>query len=56
MGPFETGIVVDGKDTGEGFEVKQIEADPMMFFADFHTSEAVPGAARGQIGYGACYT
>jgi hypothetical protein len=48
-GPFETGVVADGKDTGEGFHVSQIEEDPEAFFADVHSSLAVPGAVRGQL-------
>ncbi|OAQ97542.1 hypothetical protein LLEC1_01117 [Akanthomyces lecanii] len=49
-GPFITGVAPDGKDTGEGFHVRQIEANPSMFFADVHSSLAVPGAMRGQLG------
>ncbi|KAH9841301.1 putative chrd superfamily protein, partial [Teratosphaeria destructans] len=48
-GPFTTGLNgPDGKDTGEGFTVRQIEEDPEAFFADVHSSLAVPGAVRGQ--------
>ena len=37
-GPFNTGIKsAEGKDTGEGFTVKQIEADPKGFFTDVHS-------------------
>lgn len=54
-GPFETGIKgADGKDTGEGFHVKQIEANPSNFFTDVHSSLAVPGAVRGQLGGKQC--
>ena len=48
-GPFVTGLVVEGKDSGEGFHVSQIEQDPAAFFADTHSSLAVPGAVRGQL-------
>lgn len=48
-GPFTTGLLVEGKDTGEGFKLSQIEANPSGFFADVHSSLAVPGAVRGQF-------
>ncbi|KAH7014708.1 hypothetical protein B0J12DRAFT_714751 [Macrophomina phaseolina] len=48
-GPFTTGIVQNGKDTGEGFHISQIEKNPAGFFADVHSSLAVPGAVRGQL-------
>jgi hypothetical protein len=38
-----------GRDNGFGFNVKQIEDNPKGFFADVHSSKAVPGAVRGQI-------
>ncbi|KEY69582.1 hypothetical protein S7711_06211 [Stachybotrys chartarum IBT 7711] len=54
-GPFMTGIeAADGSDTGAGFHVSQIEAGPMGFFADVHSSLAVPGAVRGQFGRKNC--
>ena len=46
--------VNDGVDTGEGFHVKQIEDKPSAFFTDIHSSEAVPGAVRGQMGPDEC--
>lgn len=50
QGPFETGILDDnGVDTGANFHVSQIEANPAGFFADVHSSLAVPGAVRGQV-------
>ncbi|KAJ6784800.1 hypothetical protein PWT90_08057 [Aphanocladium album] len=49
-GPFITGINASGTDTGDGFHVRQIEKNPSMFFADVHSSLAVPGAFRGQLG------
>jgi hypothetical protein len=48
-GPFVTGVVVEGKDTGEGFHVSQIEADPTKFMSDTHSSVALAGAVRGQL-------
>ncbi|KAL8677032.1 MAG: hypothetical protein Q9186_006495 [Xanthomendoza sp. 1 TL-2023] len=49
QGPFTTGLLVNGTDTGTGFKLSQIEANPSGFFADVHSSLAVPGAARGQF-------
>lgn len=49
-GPFTTGLVQNGADTGIGFDVSQIEKDPKNFFTDVHSSLAVPGAFRGQLG------
>ncbi len=50
-GPFVTGIVnmTTGIDTGNGFMVKQIEANPAGFFCDAHTAKYVPGVVRGQL-------
>lgn len=48
-GPFTTGVMVEGKDSGEGFHVDMIEADPAAFMADTHSSLALPGAVRGQL-------
>jgi hypothetical protein len=48
-GPFTTGVMVDGKDSGEGFHVDQIEANPAAFMADTHSSVALAGAVRGQL-------
>ncbi|KAF4973800.1 hypothetical protein FZEAL_9219 [Fusarium zealandicum] len=53
-GPFTTGVIVDGKDTGAGFTLKQIEDNPTMFNADSHSSLAVPGAFRGQFTKARC--
>ncbi|TLD33838.1 hypothetical protein PspLS_01157 [Pyricularia sp. CBS 133598] len=49
-GPFRTGVMADGRDTGEGFTVAMIEKDPAGFFTDSHSSLAVAGAFRGQLG------
>jgi hypothetical protein len=48
-GPFTTGVMVEGKDSGEGFHVSMIEANPTAFMADTHSSLALPGAVRGQL-------
>ncbi|MFD1845745.1 CHRD domain-containing protein [Arthrobacter flavus] len=50
QGPFTTGLEGDdGVDTGEGFSLKEIEANPAGFSADTHTANFVPGAVRGQL-------
>lgn len=48
-GPFKTGVLANGVDTGDGFTVANIENNPAGFFADVHSSLAVPGAVRGQL-------
>jgi len=48
-GPFLTGVIMEEKDTGEGFHVSQIEANPAGFMTDTHSSLALPGAVRGQL-------
>jgi hypothetical protein len=53
-GPFKTGVVTDGVDSGDGFHLSQIEEDPSAFFTDVHSSLAVPGATRGQLGGPVC--
>jgi hypothetical protein len=49
IGPFLTGVNASGIDTGTGFKVKQIEADPASFFTDVHTTAFSQGAVRGQL-------
>lgn len=49
QGPFTTGILVDGVDTGDGFSLAELEANPAGFSADTHTADFVPGAVRGQL-------
>lgn len=49
QGPFTTGIVNDGVDTGEGFTLLQLEADAAAFAADTHTAANPAGAVRGQL-------
>jgi len=49
QGPFTTGIIANGQDTGTGFTLKQIEENPSNFNVDVHSSLAVPGAVRGQV-------
>lgn len=48
-GPFTTGLMANGVDTGAGFQVSQIEMNPSAFNCDVHSSLAVPGAVRGQL-------
>jgi len=48
-GPFETGIEVNGTDTGKGFTLAQIEADPASFFGDTHTVNFTAGTVRAQL-------
>lgn len=48
-GPFTTGLAPEGTDTGTGFTLDQIEANPAGFSADTHTTDAVSGAVRGQL-------
>lgn len=49
QGPFTTGIMADGADTGTGFSLAEIEADPSAFFTDTHTASFTSGAVRGQL-------
>jgi len=49
QGPFTTGVLANGADTGTGFTLAQIEADPSAFFTDSHTSAFAAGAVRGQL-------
>ncbi|QDS75883.1 hypothetical protein FKW77_002084 [Venturia effusa] len=49
-GPFRTGINASGVDTGTGFKVAQIEANPANFFTDSHVAAFPQGAVRGQLG------
>lgn len=48
-GPFRTGINASGVDTGTGFKVAQIEANPSNFFTDTHVAAYAQGAVRGQL-------
>lgn len=50
QGPFTTGLKDPaGVDTGQGFTVAQIEANPAAFFTDTHTAANPAGAVRGQL-------
>lgn len=50
QGPFTTGVEDDeGVDTGEGFSLADIEANPEGFAADSHTEDYVAGVVRGQL-------
>lgn len=51
QGPFTTGLDDEesGEDTGTGFSLAQIEANPAGFSADTHTADFAAGAVRGQL-------
>ena len=49
QGPFTTGLAPQGTDTGSGFSLAQLEADPAAFFTDTHTTAFAAGAVRGQL-------
>ncbi len=50
QGPFATGVLSpEGVDTGTGFTLAQIEADPAAFTGDSHTVDFAPGVVRGQL-------
>lgn len=49
QGPFTTGILVNGVDTGDGFSLAKIEANAAGFAADAHTTSFVAGVVRGQL-------
>ncbi|MEJ2868807.1 CHRD domain-containing protein [Actinomycetospora sp. OC33-EN08] len=48
-GPFTTGVMANGQDSGTGFSLKQIEANPSAFFGDTHTAGYTAGTVRGQL-------
>ncbi|KAI9049891.1 hypothetical protein LZ554_006039 [Drepanopeziza brunnea f. sp. 'monogermtubi'] len=48
-GPFTTGILANGVDTGTGFKLARIEANPAGFFTDCHTKLFPLGLVRGQF-------
>jgi len=48
-GPFTTGVLANGTDTGSNFTIAQIEANPAGFFVDTHSGAFPAGAVRGQI-------
>ncbi len=49
QGPFTTGVLVDGVDTGDGFSLAEIEANPAGFTGDSHTTTSPAGVVRGQL-------
>lgn len=49
QGPFTTGILTDGVDTGTGFTLSQIEDGAAGFSADSHTAVSPAGVVRGQL-------
>lgn len=48
-GPFTTGVMANGQDSGTGFSLKEIEANPSAFFGDTHTEGFTAGTVRGQL-------
>ncbi len=49
QGPFTTGVEANGADTGEGFSLAEIEANPAGFTGDSHTVAFPAGVVRGQL-------
>lgn len=49
QGPFTSGVTADGADTGAGFTVAELEADPAAYYVDIHTTQFPGGALRGQL-------
>ncbi|MBM3716731.1 MAG: CHRD domain-containing protein [Actinobacteria bacterium] len=49
QGPFTTGVQANGVDTGEGFSLAEIEANPAGFTGDSHTTAFPAGVVRGQL-------
>lgn len=49
QGPFTTGVMANGADTGDGFTLAQIEANPAGFTGDSHTVDYAAGVVRGQL-------
>jgi len=49
QGPFTTGVQANGADTGAGFSLKALEADPAGFTGDAHTASFAAGVVRGQL-------
>ena len=49
QGPFTTGVMANGVDTGEGFTLSKIEANAAGFTGDSHTVDFAAGVVRGQL-------
>lgn len=49
QGPFTTGVQANGADSGDGFSLKALEADPAAFAGDSHTASFAAGVVRGQL-------
>jgi hypothetical protein len=49
QGPFTTGVAPNGTDTGTGFELSAIEANPAGFATDAHSVANPAGIVRGQL-------
>lgn len=48
-GPFETGVMPNGTDTGLGFTIALLESNPAAYYVDYHTDAAPQGAAAGNV-------
>jgi len=49
QGPFTTGVLANGVDTGDGFSLKSLEDNPAAFAGDSHTAAFTAGVVRGQL-------
>ena len=49
QGPFTTGVLANGVDTGDGFTLKALEGNAAAFASDSHTVAFPAGAVRGQL-------
>lgn len=49
QGPFTTGVLANGVDTGTDFSLAEIEANPAGFTGDSHTVTYAAGVVRGQL-------
>ncbi|GAB2451613.1 hypothetical protein HD599_002454 [Conyzicola lurida] len=49
QGPFTTGVLVEGVDTGQGFSLKSLEGNAASFAGDSHTAAFTAGVVRGQL-------
>jgi hypothetical protein len=49
QGPFTTGVLANGVDTGEGFSLTALEGNAAAFAGDSHTTAFPAGVVRGQL-------